>query len=135
LGSVAHQNTTIQILTVSAVALVATVGVYGIVALIVRMDDAGYKLIKTSNGKGFLSTLGKMLVNGLPIIIKILGAVGTVALILVSGGIFVHNVPFIHHLFPELPSIVKEFGAGLVIGLAAVLVMTAFKKVYAMVKK
>ena len=135
LGSVAHQNVTIQIITVAAVALLATVGVYGIVALIVRMDDAGYKLIKKSNGKGFFAKLGQLLVKGLPVIIKVLGAVGTVALILVSGGIFVHNVEYIHHLFPNLPSIVKEFAVGLVVGLVAVLVMTGFKKVYSLVKK
>lgn len=135
LGSVAHQNLTIQIITVAAVALLATVGVYGIVAVIVRMDDAGYKLIKKSNGKGLFAALGELLVKGLPVIIKVLGAVGTVALILVSGGIFVHNVEYIHHLFPNLPSIVKEFGVGLVVGLAAVLVMTGFKKVYSLAKK
>lgn len=128
LGSVVDKSLTIQILTVSAVALVATVGVYGIVALIVRMDDAGFGLIKRSGDKGLFSKLGHMLVKGLPIIIKVLGAVGTVALILVSGGIFVHNIDYFHHLFPELPSIVKEFGIGLVVGTVALLIVTGFKK-------
>jgi predicted DNA repair protein MutK len=135
LETVAHENLTMQIIVVSAVALLATVGVYGIVALIVRMDDAGYKLIKKSGGKGFLATLGELLVKGLPFIIKVLGAVGTVALILVSGGIFVHNVEYIHHLFPNWPSMVKEFAVGMVVGLAAVLVFTLFKKAYSLVKK
>ncbi|CAG5067544.1 Inner membrane protein YedI [Dyadobacter sp. CECT 9623] len=130
LGSVAAENLPIQILTVSAVALLATVGVYGIVALIVRSDDAGYKLIKRSNDKGFLSKVGHVLVKALPIMIKVLGAVGTVALILVAGGIFVHNIEQLHHLFPNLPSIVKEFIAGLVAGLIAFLVFTGFKKLF-----
>lgn len=135
LGSVLEENLTIQIITVSAVALLATVGVYGIVALIVRSDDAGYKLIEKSNDKGLLSKLGHLLVKALPIIIKTLGAVGTVALILVSGGIFVHNIDFLHHLFPELPSTVKEFGLGLAVGLIAFLVMTSFQKIVSLVKK
>lgn len=130
LGSVAGQDLGIQILTVSAVALLATVGVYGIVALIVRMDDAGYKLIKKSDNKGFFSWLGNALVKALPVMIRILGAVGTVALILVSGGIFVHNIPYFHHIFPDLNATVKEIAVGLVIGLIAVGVVTLFKKVF-----
>lgn len=130
LGSVADENITIQILTVSAVALLATVGVYGIVALIVRSDDAGYRLIKKSDDKGILSKLGHMLVKALPLIIKFLGAVGTVALLLVSGGIFVHNIEYFHHLFPALPATVKEFGIGLVMGLIVFLIATGFKKIF-----
>ncbi|MBC7400566.1 MAG: DUF808 family protein, partial [Mucilaginibacter sp.] len=87
LGSVAEKSLVIQAVTVSVVAVLATIGVYGIVALIVRMDDAGYKLIKHANNKGFLSVVGLLLVKSLPVIIKILSVVGTVALVLVSGGI------------------------------------------------
>ena len=130
LGSVAEQSITIQIVTVSAVALLATVGVYGIVALIVRSDDAGYRLIRKSGDKGILSKLGHMLVKALPLIIKFLGAVGTVALLLVSGGIFVHNIEYFHHLFPALPATVKEFGIGLVMGLIVFLVAAVFKKIF-----
>ena len=135
LGTVAEENLTIQILTVSVVALLATVGVYGIVALIVRMDDAGYRLIKKSNDKGFFSKLGHLLVKALPVMIKILAAVGTVALILVSGGIFVHNIEYLHHLFPELPATVKEFGIGLSVGLIAFLVATGFKRIVTLINR
>jgi predicted DNA repair protein MutK len=135
LGSVVEENLTIQVITVATVALLATVGVYGIVALIVRMDDAGYKLIKKSDDKGFFSGLGHVLVKALPVMIKILGAVGTVALILVSGGIFVHNIDYLHHFLPQLPATVKEFGIGLVVGLIAFFIFTGFKKVAALVKK
>jgi predicted DNA repair protein MutK len=117
LGSVSDKPTSVQIMTVSVVALLATVGVYGFVALIVRMDDAGYKLIKGSNNKGFLTTLGRGLVGALPLIIRLLGVVGTLALLLVAGGIFVHNIDYLHHLFPNIPSTIKEFGLGLVVGL------------------
>jgi predicted DNA repair protein MutK len=135
LGSVLTETLTIQIVTVSVVAILATVGVYGIVALIVRMDDVGNKLIKHANNKGFLASLGLLLVKALPIIIRILAVVGTIALILVSGGIFVHNIEFVHHLFPTLPSILKEFGFGLVAGLLAVAVVTAGKKTVSLFKK
>ncbi len=134
LGSVATETLPVQILTVSVVALLATVGVYGIVALIVRMDDAGYKLIKKSNNKGFFTSLGNGLVKGLPIIIKMLSIVGTIALVLVSGGIFAHNIDFFHHLLPNVPATVKEFGIGLVMGLIVVLVITGYKKVVALAK-
>lgn len=131
LGTVLNQSLTIQILTVSVVALFATVGVYGIVALIVRMDDAGYKLIKRSNDEGAVSKLGHLLVNSLPIVIKVLAVVGTIALILVSGGIFEHNIDYLHHFLPQVPSLLKQIGYGAIAGLAAVLLMTGVKKIFA----
>jgi len=130
LGTVLDSSLTIQIITVSIVALLATVGVYGIVALIVRMDDAGYKLIKRSNNQGFWAKLGNLLVKALPIVIRSLAVIGTIALILVSGGIFVHNIEFFHHLLPNIPSFVKEFAIGLVAGLAVVIILTLGKKLF-----
>lgn len=119
-----------QIIVVTLVAILATIGVYGIVALIVRMDDAGFFLMKKSKNKGFLSALGEFLVKALPIIIKALGVVGTIALILVAGGIFLHNIEFLHHIIPHsIPSTIAEFGLGIVFGLAAVVIMTIFKKI------
>jgi predicted DNA repair protein MutK len=130
LGSVAEESLLIKIITVSVVAFLATIGVYGIVALIVRMDDAGYKLIQHSNNKGLFSTLGQMLVKSLPIIIKLLSVVGTIALILVSGGIFVHNIDYLHHLLPSLPSIIKELAFGLAAGLIMVALITGGKRAW-----
>ena len=125
-----------QILSVTFVAIIATIGVYGIVALIVRMDDAGFYLLKKDNEKGFLSSLGGILIKALPLVIKFLAVVGTIALILVSGGIFLHNIEYIHHLVPHnIPSIIAEFFVGIVFGLLAVLLMTGFKKVQVLVKK
>ncbi|RZK52131.1 MAG: DUF808 domain-containing protein [Pedobacter sp.] len=129
LATAVDKSLTIQILTVSVVAILATVGVYGIVALIVRMDDAGYQLIKRSNEKGFLNTIGLGLVKALPLIIKMLSVVGTIALILVSGGIFSHNIPFLHGLFPTIPTMITDFGLGLVAGLLTVGVVLLIKKV------
>lgn len=130
LGTVLDQSLTLQIITVVIVALLATIGVYGIVALIVRMDDAGYGLIKRSNDKGFLAAVGQLLVKALPVIIKLLAVVGTIALILVSGGIFVHNIDFLHHLYPEIPSMAKEFALGLAAGLIVVIIVTLAKKMF-----
>ncbi|SKB91610.1 hypothetical protein SAMN05660226_03803 [Parapedobacter luteus] len=131
LGTVLDKSLSIQILTVSVVALLATVGVYGIVALIVRMDDVGFRLIKHSHDKGWLAGLGHLLVSALPVVIKSLGVIGTIALILVSGGIFVHNIGYLHHFLPVLPPLLKEMVIGLVAGIIAVAVMTVGKRVFA----
>jgi len=135
LSTVHEQSLTTQILTVSVVAVLATIGVYGIVALIVRMDDAGYKLIRKSDGKGFFNGLGNVLVKSLPIIIKALGVIGTIALILVSGGIFVHQIDYFHHILPNIPSTLKEIGFGLTVGILALLVVEGGKKLVSRMKK
>ncbi|WP_077415371.1 DUF808 family protein [Chryseobacterium sp. JV274] len=124
-----------QILVTSLVAFIATVGVYGIVALIVRMDDAGFKLIKKSNDKGFFGRLGHVLVKALPIVIKILGVVGTIALIMVAGGIFLHRIEFFHGVLPTWPDVLKELTLGLVGGLAAVAIFTLGKGIYSLAIK
>jgi predicted DNA repair protein MutK len=111
------------------VALLATVGVYGLVALIVRMDDIGFNLIKRSNGKGLLATFGNILVKALPVIIKLLGFIGTIALLLVSGGIFAHNIEYLHHVLEQLPLVVKELLLGLAGGLIVLLVVKAVRMV------
>lgn len=130
LGTVLHQSFMIQLLTVSIVAILATVGVYGVVALIVRMDDAGYKLINRSQGEGVFRYVGEVLVKALPIVIKALGIIGTLALLLVSGGIFDHNIEFIHSSFPEVPGIIKQLLLGVVVGLVMVLILGIGKKLF-----
>ncbi len=136
LGTVVKEPIGTQILVVSVIAILATIGVYGIVMLIVRMDEAGYKLIKYSKKeRSFSKTLGKILVQALPIVIKSLSVIGTIALILVSGGIFVHNVDFFHHLLPQLPSFILEFVVGLVIGFVCLIAVMASKKIWRSIKK
>ena len=136
LGTVLNQSLAIQIITVSIVAILATVGVYGIVALIVRMDDAGYKLIrKSKKEKGFLVSLGTFLVKALPWVIKGLGVIGTVALILVAGGIFDHNIDYLHHLLPNVPSMAKQAIYGIMGGLLMVPFFILFKKIFYSLKK
>ena len=76
LGTVVEKSITTQILVVSFVAIVATIGVYGIVAIIVRMDDFGYKLIALSNKEKSISkSIGRLLVQSLPWVIKSLGVI------------------------------------------------------------
>lgn len=130
LGTVLDQALAIQILTVSVVAILATVGVYGIVALIVRMDDMGHGLIKRSNDKGLAAKFGHLLVKLLPIIIKALAIIGTIALLMVSGGIFVHNIDYFHHFLPQVPSLVKEIGIALLIGALALGLVSVAKGLF-----
>ncbi|MBB3056768.1 DUF808 family protein [Mucilaginibacter gotjawali] len=130
LGTVLEKGLVIQIITVSVIAVLATIGVYGIVAIIVRMDDAGYKLIKRFHNKGFFSALGVLLVKSLPVIIKILAITGTIALILVSGGIFTHHIAYLHHIFPGLPAVIKNVAFGLTAGLMVVAALTGGKKIF-----
>ena len=128
LSTVINKPLNLQIITVAIVAIVATVGVYGVVALIVRMDDAGYKILKRSKNEGIGALVGKGLVRGLPVIIQILAVVGTLALLLVSGGIFSHNLHFVHELWATWPSMIKEFVLGLIAGTLVWLVLLPIKK-------
>ncbi len=135
LSTVLDRPLSIQILTVSVVSILATVGVYGIVALIVRMDDLGFRFIRKSGEKGFLNTLGVLLVKTLPIVIKTFAVVGTIALILVSGGIFVHNIEYLHHFLPQWPAMLKEATFGVIGGLLMVALITISKIVIGLFSK
>lgn len=133
LGTVTSQPLLEQILVVSIVAIIATIGVYGIVALMVRMDDAGMKLIHNARGKSsFVKStfviIGKALVYSLPKLIKLLAIIGTIAMLLVGGGMFVHNITEIHDFLHGLPMILAEFLVGLVVGFIAFLIIEGFKK-------
>ena len=127
MSTVVGKPLTSQIMVVSAIALLATVGVYGIVALIVRMDEAGYYLIKKSNKeKSLKKSIGMLLVNALPYVIKSLTVIGTVALVLVAGGIFTHNVDYFHNFLTNLPDIAREAIIGLAVGILCVVVVKIF---------
>ncbi len=131
LGTVIGKPIPSQIAVVSIIAILATVGVYGIVALIVRMDELGFRLIALNSRERSLSkTIGNILVQALPKVIKSLAVIGTIALILVAGGIFAHNIDYLHHLFPQLPSIVREFGFALIIGFLVLALVNLFKKIF-----
>ncbi len=131
LGTVAEESLLIQIVVVSIIALLATVGVYGIVALIIRMDEFGAKLIALNDRENSVSDIiGRFLVNALPKVIKSLSVIGTIALLLVSGGIFVHNTHYLHGFTENIPSIIVEFMAGLIIGFVVLLIVKIISKIW-----
>lgn len=131
LGTVLGKPILFQVLVVSIVAVIATVGVYGIVALIVRMDDLGYRLVKISKNKKSISKyIGNFLINALPVVIKSLSIIGTIALILVAGGIFAHNIEFLHHFLENWPSLIRDFIVGLLVGFLAVMVVKFLKFIF-----
>ena len=130
LGTVLDKSLPIQIIAVTVVAVIATIGVYGIVALIVRMDDFGFKLIDMDKGlNGLKKTIGDILVSALPKVIRALTVVGTIAMILVAGGIFTHNVHQLHDLLHVMPSILGDLLIGLLIGSIAIFLHGFYKKV------
>ncbi len=135
LSTVLDKPLSVRIITVLLISILATVGVYGFVALIVRMDDLGYKLIQKAHEKGFLNTLGQLLVKALPVIVKILSVVGTFALLEVAGGLFLHNIPYLHHLLHAIPFIISAFILGLIIGSLAFLLIEGGKKLFHSSKK
>ncbi len=134
LGTVTSEPISTQIMVVSIIAIIATVGVYGIVALIVRMDEFGLKLINLNEEENsFSDKAGRLLVNALPLVIKFLAVVGTLALLSVAGGVFAHNIHFFHDFLekiPVLPSMLKEFLLGLVVGICTVVIVSIFKKIF-----
>ena len=134
MGTVTEAPFINQLFVVTVVAIIATVGVYGIVALMVRMDDAGYKLIKKGTDKSkLLVSFGTILVKSLPVIIRLLAVLGTLALLLVAGGIFAHHINFFHQILSSLPAIIKEFILGLGVGFVVLIFVLAFQKIKKMV--
>ncbi|MFK7786144.1 MAG: DUF808 family protein, partial [Crocinitomicaceae bacterium] len=131
LGIVLEETIGMQIAVVTIVAILATIGVYGLVALIVRMDDVGYRLMKSSESKtSFKARLGNLLVKTLPWVVRTLAVVGTLAMILVAGGIFVHNLHFIHDWVHGLPAMLGEFIVGLAVGFVALPIVLAVKSLF-----
>ena len=128
LGTVMEHSLLMQVLVVSFIAILATIGVYGLVALLVRMDDVGFYLIERSKSMvGFISRCvngtGMLLVAALPWIIRVLGFVGTAAMLVVGGGMFVHNIDAVHHTLDFMPTIAAELVSGLGVGAISLLMV------------
>lgn len=100
LGIVSSTTLMNQVVILSIIAIVMTIGVYGLVAGIVKIDDLGFYLQK-KNAK-LLSKLGNGLIHATPYLMKTLSVVGTAAMFLVGGGILTHGIPFIHLWIEEL---------------------------------
>ena len=100
LGTVQEAPFETQVTVLSTLALAFTVGVYGLVALIVKLDDLGLYLLRKSVSGNFNSlqrSLGRGLLVFAPWLMKSLAFVGTLAMFLVGGGILVHSFPWLHH--------------------------------------
>ncbi len=119
LGTVTGQPLAMQIIAVSIVALLATVGVYGIVTLLVRLDDIGLGMIRRSRPGRSFHTIGRGLVTALPRIVTLLSFVGVIAMLLVSGGIYLHHIDAIHHAVGHWPFFSGELAVGLGVGMLA----------------
>ena len=100
LGIVAEAPLLNQILILSGIALLVTVGVYGLVGIIVKLDDMGYWLVEKTSS--LAQWTGKALLAIAPRLMKVLSIVGTLAMFLVGGGIVVHGITPLHHAIENL---------------------------------
>lgn len=122
LGTVATAPLMTRFMVLTTIALVMTIGVYGLVAMIVRMDDVGLHLKEKKGDSGWTSFqrfLGRYILLFAPLLMKFLGIAGTVAMFLVGGGIIVHAISPLHHLKESLsaiPAILLDGGTGLLAG-------------------
>ncbi|MGB8663644.1 MAG: DUF808 domain-containing protein [Serratia inhibens] len=111
LGTVAGASFSQQVIVLSGIAIVMTIGVYGIVAGIVKLDDLGLYLSRKTSA--LARSFGNGIVSAAPYLMKTLSIVGTVAMFMVGGGILTHGLPPVHHLFEGWASyatVVPTFG-------------------------
>ncbi|HII4614559.1 DUF808 domain-containing protein [Aeromonas hydrophila] len=145
LGTVQGASLALQLSVVAGIALLMTVGVYGLVGLIVKLDDIGLHLLQKPDGGALRRAVGQGLLVTAPRLMHLLALVGTIAMFMVGGGILVHGWPFVHHLIEgaaaavaTLPAIGAALAlvtptllnavAGVVAGLVLVLAMTLVSK-------
>ena len=108
LGVVQSQSLIQQALVLSGIAIVMTVGVYGLVAGIVKLDDAGLYLSRTRGA--VLQALGRAVIATAPVLMKTLSVVGTAAMFLVGGGILVHGIAPLQHSVEALAKSLAQGG-------------------------
>ena len=99
LGTITSSPIWMQALILAAVGVVMTIGVYGVVALIVKADDAGVALARSSNS--LLRAFGRGLVTGMPVSLSVLTFIGMLAMLWVGGGIVVHGFQILGEARPE----------------------------------
>ena len=145
LGTVAAAGFLTKVTVLSLIAIAMTVGVYGFVALIVKIDDIGLHL--TEQPSNFKQRIGRGLLAFAPILMKTLSVVGTAAMFLVGGGIINHAIPFVHHFtedtveyvqdIPTMGSIVgsvtpmlMNLVVGILAGILVVIVVALVQKVW-----
>ena len=125
LGTVAASPFMTQVAVLSGIAILMTVGVYGLVAGIVKLDDAGLHLTRRGGETAFAKlqrALGAAILRAAPWLMKGLSVAGTAAMFLVGGGILVHGIPALHPLVENagmLASLALDAVAGIVAGALA----------------
>jgi predicted DNA repair protein MutK len=114
LGAVAGATFMSQVAVLSAIAVIMTIGVYGFVGLIVKLDDIGLYLKQKPGSQAFkwlrLAT-GNFLLSFAPRLMKSLTVIGTIAMFLVGGGILTHQIPVAHHFIEAATTAVASFGS------------------------
>jgi len=136
LGEVAAAPFLTQLLVLVVISVTMTIGVYGLVALIVKLDDVAVYLSRAPGGTAKL--FGRGLARVVPWLMRGLGVAGTLAVFLVGGGIFVHGIPALHHgiehwaaLTGGAATVVAQLGAlvvGVVVGSVLVGLMTLVQR-------
>jgi predicted DNA repair protein MutK len=140
LGTVAAAPFLTRVSVLAAIAFIMTIGVYGLVAGIVKLDDAGLYLSQKANAAA--QSLGKLLLAAAPWLMKVLSVLGTAAMFLVGGGILVHGIPALHHwaealgrqgglvgaLMPALAGMLAGAVAGAVVLAGVMLAKKLFRK-------
>jgi uncharacterized protein len=138
LGTVAGKDLPTQVAVLVGIALLMTVGVYGLVAGIVKLDDLGLFLSKRG---GAQAALGRGILRAAPWLMKALSIAGTAAMFLVGGGIVVHGVPALHHAVQAMVQgiggaiapvveMLGNAGIGIVAGAIVLAVVTLGKKMF-----
>lgn len=138
LGSVAAATFAKQAAVVVSIAVLMTVGVYGFVALIVKLDDIGMHLCKKPNPVA--QFFGKFLLAAAPRLMKLLSVLGTAAMFMVGGGIVTHNTPLLHHWIESVEGVTEPVGwltssilngvAGVIIGALVLLAVSLLGKLF-----
>ncbi|WP_323815115.1 DUF808 domain-containing protein [Cellvibrio sp. NN19] len=138
LGTVAAATFIKQAVVVASIALLMTIGVYGFVALIVKLDDMGAHLC-TKPGS-ITQFFGKVLLAAAPKLMRFLAVIGTAAMFMVGGGIVTHNIASIHHGIEHLAHATEPLGwltssvlnglAGIAIGALVLAAVTLVKKLF-----
>lgn len=122
LGTVASAPLAQQLTVLAVIAIVMTIGVYGLVAGIVKLDDAGLYLSKKQEAGAMgvlLRQVGHILLLAAPKLMKLLSVVGTAAMFTVGGGILVHGYPALHHLVEATATSLQQGPVGALLHIIA----------------
>jgi len=142
LGTVADASLTQQVIVMSGIAIVMTVGVYGLVAGIVKLDDLGLWLTRKSGAAA--KSIGNAILRAAPYMMKGLSVIGTAAMFLVGGGILTHGIPVVHHWIESVGAAAGSAGfavpvllngvAGIIAGAAVLAVVSVVGKIWRAIK-